>query len=230
MYKIIQNDKIIDVVETPKFLRFLSSGHVVITDKSSAHGIKSSDDTIIYSLSKEKSVKYPLVSIKKINEEEFKRLQNLLNSGSKVSSDTSALATAKQAKIASLSNICKASITKGFNVQLTNGEVQNFKLTTEDQLNLASIENQLALGGQTFIYHATNCPCQVYSYDDMLKIIRGYRTHVLYHTTYFNIAKQFIKSLTDLEQINLFSYGTDVSNFTEDSIIKQILKNGEALK
>ena len=49
MYKIIQDQKVIDVVRIPRFVRFLSSGHIALTDKSSAQGIVGSDDRTVYS-------------------------------------------------------------------------------------------------------------------------------------------------------------------------------------
>jgi hypothetical protein len=109
---------------------------------------------------------------------------------------------------------------------LSDYESYNFKLTAEDQLNLISIEGQLNAGAETVIYHATGQPCRVFSRDDMLKVIKAFRQHVTYHTTYFNVAKQYINSLTDIEKINQFSYGTDVSGVVTDKSIKQILMTG----
>jgi hypothetical protein len=48
MYKIIQNNKVVDVVQIPHFVRFLRSGHVAFTDKTSAQGIVGSDDKTLY--------------------------------------------------------------------------------------------------------------------------------------------------------------------------------------
>ena len=224
MYKIIQNNKVIDVVRIPRFVSFLASGHIAIVDKTSADGIIGSDDKIVYSFIP--STKYEKVTIEEISANEFESLKKLLNSGQEISADTSALEKAKQAKIKSLSNICKNKITTGFKVMLTDGETYDFKLTVEDQLNLMMLENQLSAGATTFIYHATEQPCKMYSRDDVTKIIQTFKTHTLYHTTYFNIAKQFIKSLADIEKVNKFVYGDDVSTAVDDIVLKQILKNG----
>ena len=224
MYKIIQNNLVIDVVKIPCFVRFLPHGHIAITDKLSAQGIVGSDDTTIYSFSANKD--FSTVSIEEISDTEFNRLNSLLNSGISISADETALAKAKQDKIKHLSNICNNNITTGFSVKLSDGNLYSFKLTTEDQLNLMNLENQLILGAETFIYHATDQPCRFFSKEDMNKIIRAFKNYTLYHTTYFNIAKQYIKALTDIEKVQLFTYGTDVSESTENIVIKQILKNG----
>lgn len=224
MYKIIQDGKVIDVVKYPRFVSFLPTGHIAITDKTSAKGIVGSDNQTVYSFQLRSG--YSVVSIEEINIAELERLQNLLGSGQEPSADETAIATAKREVIKRLSNICKNKITSGFSVILSDGESYDFKLTTEDQLNLMSIEGQLNAGAETFIYHATNQPCKFFSREDMTKIITAFKRYTLYHTTYFNVAKQYINSLVDIEKVNRFTYGTDVSETAKDIVIKQILKNG----
>jgi hypothetical protein len=227
MYKIIQNNKVIDVVQKPRFIRFLASGNIALTDSSSANGIVGSDNKTIYSF--QPRTKYQTATIEKITLKEFERLQGLLNSNQEVCANEAVLVQARQSKISQLSNQCKAFINAGFSISLTDGKSYGFKLTTEDQLNLMSIECQLNAGAETVLYHATNQPCRIFSRDDMLKVIKAFRHHVTYHTTYFNAAKQYINSLTDVEKIKKFNYGTDVSTTVKDKVIKQILRNGADL-
>lgn len=227
MYKIICNNKVIDVVKHPKYTRFLSSGHIALTDKTSAHGIVGSDNKTIYSFVTDKQ--FPVVTIEEINTvEEFERLSCLLNSDQEVYADESALANAKRKKISELSAICKDKITAGFTIKLSDDTNHVFALTTEDQLNLIYIESRLITGDANFVYHATNQPCKIYGRTDMQKIVEAFRKHVLYHTTYFNTAKQYINALDDADVVNLFSYGTDVSNMVKNPAIKQILLDGGA--
>ena len=229
MYKIIQDNKVIDVVKTPNFLRFLPSGHIAFTDKTSAQGITGSDNKTVYCFSAIYSHKYPEVTIAEISsEDEFKRLQNLLNSSQVISADESALAKAKQDKIQCLSTYCKNKIITGLAIKLSDGNTYKFKFTLEDQLNLMLIESQLSGGASSVIYHATEQPCKSYSREDMLRVINAFKQLNLYHTTYFNIAKQYINSLTDIDIVDSFVYGTDVSNATDDILLKQILKRGVA--
>jgi hypothetical protein len=226
MYKIIQNNKVIDVVRVPYFVNFLSSGHIAITDKSSAQGIIGSDMETVYSFAPVANQDITTVIIEEITLEEFNRLQSLLNSDQEICADESTLEMAKRDMIRRLSNICKNKITAGFSVKLSDNNFYNFKLTTEDQLNLMLIENQLAAGVETFLYHATDQPCRFFTRDDMTLIIRAFKQYVLYHTTYFNAAKHYIKSLVDIEKVKLFTYGTDISDTIDDKVLKQILKRG----
>jgi hypothetical protein len=227
MYKIIHDDKVIDVIDQPMFVRFLENDYIAMTDKTSAQGIVGSDKKTIYSLDATINKKVLVVTLQTLTDiKEFERLRSLLSSGQEVSADESALAKAKQLKISQLSNLCKNKIIAGFSIELTDGEVCDFKFTLEDQLNLMLIENQINLGYDSFIYHATNQPCKFFTREDMIKIVNTFKQYKLYHTTYFNIAKQYINSLVDINKVNSFTYGMDVSEMTDDVILKQILKNG----
>ena len=227
MYKIIKDNRVIDLVQYADFIRFLSTGRAIRTSKDFAEGIVGADNKTIYSF--QPNTAHPVVTVEEISCDEFKRLQSLLNSGVEICANEVVLAEARQSKIMQLSNQCKVFINAGFSTTLSDGKLYNFRLTAEDQLNLMSIEGQLNMGAETAIYHATDMPCRVFTRDDMLKVVKAFRRHVTYHTTYFNVAKQYINSLTDTEKISRFSYGTDVSTAVNDRVIRQILKNGADL-
>lgn len=227
MYSIICESKIIDVVQNPTFVKVLPSGHVSFTDKASANGIVGSDGKTIYGFEQVNRENVKIVTLNELSENEFNRLKGLLNSGKKITADSAALSTAINETISNLSEICNSKIVEGFSIRLSDGKKHSFKLTVEDQLNLLNLENQINNDtSHTFIYHETGKPCQVYSRTDMSKIIKAFRQHTMYHTTYFNVAKQYIMSLVDIDEVTAFTYGTNVSWFVKDDTIKQILKNG----
>lgn len=223
MYKIIYKNKVIDVIASPQFIKILPTGHVTLTNKSLASGIIGSDNEV-YSFKPTVRPNTKVVTIEAISKEEFSRLQSLLNSDNEVIAHGAQLLDARCTAIENLSKICQNKIIEGFKLILSDGEAYHFRLTAEDQLNLIMIENQLNTGIQSIIYHATGMPCKIFSRADMFKIIAAFRKHVLYHTTYFNVAKQYINTLTDAKKIETFAYGTDVSFATEDSTIKRILR------
>lgn len=226
MLKIIQNDKIIDVVNFPRYVKFLSTGHVAITNKGSAQGIVGSDTISVYRFASAENNSAEAVSVAEIDQAEYDRLHALLEAKEVVSADETALAESKRATINRLSNVCKTSITNGFSIKLSDNLIHSFRLTTEDQLNLMIIESQLNSGKETFLYHETDHPCVFFTKDDMKKIIEASRKFTLYHTTYFNTAKQYIKSLLNRDMVEAFEYGTDISNTVSDEAIKRILLTG----
>ena len=80
MYKIIFNNLIIDVMEKPRYTRFLpKSQRVVGTDRLAATGIMSSNGEEVYHL-EGKTNNYPeklkTVQLIKIEKEEFERLKS----------------------------------------------------------------------------------------------------------------------------------------------------------
>ena len=223
MYKIISDNRIIDVVDQPKFIRFLPTGHIALTDKANAHGIVGSDGSTLYSFMPVTGQSVTIVTIEEISETEFSRLSSLLNSEN---TEEARLAAARATYLSALSEACKNKIIEGFTLELSDGKFYNFRLTTEDQLNLILIENQLLAGDRYFVYHATNQPCKVYEKEDMARIVHAFRKHIQYHTTYYNAVKQYINSLSDINVIANFVYGTDIAEFIEDELLKQILKSG----
>jgi hypothetical protein len=229
MYKIIKNNKVLDVIEYADFIRFLPTGRVARTCIDLAEGVIGSDEQTIYSFGSNTPTNVAEVRLESITLEEFNRLKSLLNSNVNTGVDTHALTQAQDSAINRLSDICKNKIIAGFSIRLS-GALHNFKLTTEDQLNLLSLENQFNSGATTFVYHATNEPCRVFMRKDMEHIIKAFRKHTLYHTTYFNVAKQYIKSLVDIDEINNFTYGTDLAGKVTDPIIRRILREGGAAK
>lgn len=226
MYSIVYEGKIIDVIQNPTFIKVLPSGHVAFTDKSSANGIKGSDDKTLYTFEATCREGIKVVTINEISENEFNRLKCLLNSNQKITADKDTLDTAINNAISSLSEACNAKITEGFSLRLSDSKKHTFSLTTEDQLNLLNLENQLNSGAQSFIYHAAGEPCQVFTREDFIKIIKAYRKHVLFHTTYFNVAKQYLKSLTDVDKVFNFYYGMSITWKAKDSTIQKILQDG----
>ena len=71
MYKIIQNDKVVDIVRIPRFIRFLATGHIALTDKTSAHGIVGSDNKTLYSFGPVSNKNASIATIKEITVEEI---------------------------------------------------------------------------------------------------------------------------------------------------------------
>ena len=154
MIKIIQDNKVIDVVKYPKYVKFLSPKRIAMTNKALAQGVVGSDGTKIYSYTPVESKTAGVVTVAEICQEEYDHLSALLSAEETVSADEVSLAKAKEALIRKLSESCNKAITAGFTVKLSSGNTQDFKLTTEDQLNLLMLENQLnALTEKEHIQH-----------------------------------------------------------------------------
>ena len=227
MIKLVQNNKVIDVVKYPRYVRFLSPERIALTNKALAQGVASSDNTKIYSYAPVEAKTAGVVTAIEICQEEYERLYALLKTADSVSADELDLAKAKNQTIGQLSEACKKVITEGFSVKLSDGNIHYFRLTTEDQLNLLMLENQLKDGKEHFIYHETDKPCVVFSKTDLTKILAAFYRHVSFHTTYFNVAKQYIKAQVDVDKVRSFVYGNDITDMVVDKDIRRVLDTGE---
>ena len=126
----------------------------------------------------------------------------------------------KTAKIAEMNYICNKVIENGIDVQLSDGNVYHFSLTTQDQLNLITLQSMIA-GGETYIpYHADGELCRYYSVDDIKVVMDAATAHKTFHVTYFNSLKVYINSLDDIATVSRVQYGMDIPAEYQSDILK----------
>lgn len=214
MVKIIYNNLIIDVIKNPKYFRYLSkSGRTVITDKTSAHCIMSSNNKDLYLLqgvTRPEGKDWKEVEVVCIGEDEYKTLSQLITNNESICADRSELKSVRSEKVQEISKACHDAITNGVNVLFNDGMYHTFELTTEDQLNLLSIESDIRNGVENIIYHEKGKICRLYSSDDMRILLSTVHKHRTYHTTYFNLLKNYIYSIYDINTIKNISYGMEL--------------------
>lgn len=223
-YKLIQNNKIIAVVKNPHFIKIYSNDRISVTDEGTADGLLDVDTQQVYSFKGINNKNIPIAYTEKIDKSEFNRLTSLLNSDKIVYNNDQEISLLRQQIIKELSATCHTKIVEGFEIKLSDNKAHKFTLTAEDQINLLNLESQLNTPLNTFLYHASNEPCKYFSREDIEKVIARAKKHILYHTTYFNVAKQYLSNIHDFDRLKSFSYGQDVSAITQDLNIKQILR------
>ena len=214
MYKFIYNNNVIDVVETVKYLRYLEkSKHFVITDSTSANCVQGSDNETVYLLqgaSLPATLNYKIVTVKKIDKQEYQQLKQLLKNNKTVCGDTAQLIEARKNKIEELKQECAAVIKQGISIKLSDNDYHQFELTIEDQLNLNILKTKLDQGAQLIIYHEKGCTCKLYDRVDIEKIIFEANRHIEYNTTYFNFMRHCINNMNDMDLINNVHYGDEL--------------------
>ncbi len=213
-YKIVENDKVIDVLSSVTYLRYLkTSKSVTISDSSVANCVGASNGRTVYGLEGKffsQDPKIKIVSMIPITSDEYKRLKELLSKGVSVSGDSLELQRARESKISQLSIECNKCITDGVSVLLSDGRYHQFELTTEDQLNLFNIERVLNLGADSYIYHEKGGLCREFSEKELRMIIFSARKFITFQTTYFNLIKNCINNMYDIDGINNIQYGDDI--------------------
>lgn len=126
-------------------------------------------------------------------------------------------------KIAEMSTICNETIINGFDLVLSDGIKYHFSLTTQDQLNLITLSAEISAGAFAIPYHADDGLCKYYSASDMLKIIEMARNFKMYHTTYFNSLKAYIKSISNKEDIEKVWYGMTLDAEYQSDVLKEFM-------
>lgn len=117
------------------------------------------------------------------------------------------LRVAKRQEVAAA---CNQIIYAGINVTLSDGSVEHYSLTIEDQLNLFGKLSQISAGAHQLEYHADSQPCRYYTAADMQAIIQAAMQHVSYHTTYCNALNMWIAGCQSKEELDTIFYGADV--------------------
>lgn len=126
----------------------------------------------------------------------------------------------RQSKISEMSYQCRRAIEAGVDVELRM-ETKHFSMDTQDQLNLMSL-GVMAQTQQLIPYHADGETCIFYTADEINKIVAAATAHKVYHTTYYNALKNYINSLSTIEEIAAITYGTPIPEEYQSEVLKVI--------
>ena len=228
MYKVVFDDIVIDVFKKINYMRYLTKAkRFVLTDKSSANCIRSSNGKEYYYIDGMRlpvGIELKTVKLVEISEKEYTILYDLLLAGNNVCDNEDILRSTKEVKIREMSEECHKTIINGVSVLFSDNEYHHFELTIEDQINLMNIESQIKSGIKEFLYHEKGKSCQFYSAIDIKMLINAVNRHKLYHTTYFNLLKQYINTLYDVDRIKNIHYGIDLPKVYTDKL-DRLLEN-----
>lgn len=134
-----------------------------------------------------------------------------------------ALERAIAEKIAEMSATCNAVIENGVDVELSDGETYHFSLTTQDQLNLTTLDAMVRSGATQIPYHADGELCKFYIAADIAAIVQAAKDWTSYHITYFNSLQCYIHSLQSIEEVGAITYGVPVPEEYQSEVYKAII-------
>lgn len=113
-------------------------------------------------------------------------------------------------KLTELDNACRKAIVEGCWVKLADGSTQHFALTEADQINLNVALEAVKAGADGYPYHADGELCRVFSAADINAVAAAAVAHKLYHTTYFNHAKQWATRAKTADELAGIHYGAQL--------------------
>ncbi len=133
--------------------------------------------------------------------------------------DPESLEGIKVAKVAEMSEACRAAIIAGVDVQVGD-EVLHFSLDVEDQVNMLSLSTMLASGLAAVPYHADGRECMFFTAADFTKVVEAATTWKLYQESYFNSLRTFIYAMEDVETVQGVTYGMDIPEEYQSDVLK----------
>ena len=236
-YKLIdsQANKIIGVVCDNDFRKYQKKHHIAVySDVDKAQFVEWQNsyyrDNWLKPIDEDCDINYELISIIRIDQTEYDDLLQALEINEQIpieeeheevpiiieepipisSNQQITIDYLKQSKINQMSKECHDTITNGVDVLLSDGKNHHFSLEVEDQLKIQALALKAQNGVQSLPWHEDNNYCIFYSADDIMKLYQAMEDLQLFHTTYFNSLKMYIKSLETIEEINNIVYGAEI--------------------
>lgn len=120
------------------------------------------------------------------------------------------LTDVQTAKLAEINAACDAAITAGCDVKLSDGTAGHISLSIPDQINLSTAQEAIKAGETGYAYHLDGALCQVYPAADIAIMAQAATAHVLYHQTYCNHVRAWVKRCTAIADVEAITYGTEL--------------------
>jgi glutathione S-transferase len=120
---------------------------------------------------------------------------------------TPTLAEVQSAKLTEVNAACTAAIEAGCDVTLSDGTAGHITLTLPDQINLSTAQEAIKAGGTGYAYHLDGALCEVYPAADIAIMAQAATAHVLYHQTYCNHVRAWVKRCTAIADMEAITYG-----------------------
>ena len=125
----------------------------------------------------------------------------------------------RKTKIAEMNAACNIAIENGVDVMLSDGNMKHFSLTTQDQLNLITLQSMIATGETQLPYHADGELCRYYSVSDITAVTNAATAHKTFHVTYFNSLKVYVNALDNISDISEIQYGVSIPDEYQSDIL-----------
>lgn len=129
--------------------------------------------------------------------------------------------TIRNIKLKEISDACNYTIISGIDIEF-NKEKVHFNLSIEDQSNINNLFRVVELGGTEFPYQSDGGECRIYTAAEIAQIYIASQTLITTQTTYHNALKQYVQSLSSIEDINAVTYGMELPEPYLTSVNKKL--------
>lgn len=129
--------------------------------------------------------------------------------------------TIRNIKLKEISDACNYTIISGIDIEF-NKEKVHFNLSIEDQSNINNLFRVVELGGTEFPYQSDGGECRIYTAAEIAQIYIASQTLITTQTTYHNALKQYVQSLSSIEDIDAVTYGMELPEPYLTSVNKKL--------
>lgn len=129
--------------------------------------------------------------------------------------------TIRSIKLKEISDACNYTIISGIDIEF-NKEKVHFNLSIEDQSNINNLFRVVELGGTEFPYQSDGGECRIYTAAEIAQIYIASQTLITTQTTYHNALKQYVQSLSSIEDIDAVTYGMELPEPYLTSVNKKL--------
>ena len=135
--------------------------------------------------------------------------------------------SALTAKLNELAAANSAIIEAGVDVTLTDGSVEHFSLSATDQMNITNAVMAVSTGATQFPWHPDGAKCKFYSAEDIILIGEASKKHVTYYVTLYRDTVDWVKSLTNPDEIAAVTFGTIPPEEFQSEVLQWLLLEKE---
>ena len=129
--------------------------------------------------------------------------------------------TIRNIKLKEISDACNYTIISGIDIEF-NKEKVHFNLSIEDQSNINNLFRVVELGGTEFPYQSDGGECRIYTAAEIAQIYIASQTLITTQTTYHNALKQYVQSLSSIDDITAVTYGMELPEPYLTSVNKKL--------
>lgn len=117
----------------------------------------------------------------------------------------------KTAKFAELSTACESAILDGITLTTEDGVERRFSCRVVDQMNAIAALKLVEQGAPGYLFQDSEDNCFYATANDIASITKGFVEHVTKTRTYRNVLSDYVKSLTDPQEVLSVQWGQELT-------------------
>lgn len=114
-------------------------------------------------------------------------------------------------KLTELSASCDSTIIQGITLTTEDGVERHFKCATDDKIIVAAALELVKSGAPGYLFQDGDGVCFYASTNDIRAIMTGFVQHVTKTQTYLSILSDYVKSLTDPQEVLAVQWGQELT-------------------